>query len=66
MEDSEDIVVEKLKDRGLSCKALKSKIEQSLREAKEFRGYGFSHIAEAEEKIAERLEGLKKQVCKLR
>ncbi len=67
MENDEDIeIVEKLKSRGLSCKSLKLKIEQKLKEAKEFRGYGFLNIAQAEEEIADKLKGLQKDVCKLK
>ena len=67
MENNEDIeVAEKLKNRGLTCKSLKLKIDQKLKEAKEFRGYGFLNIAQAEKEIAEKLNGLQKQVCRLK
>lgn len=67
MESDEDIeIAEKLKSRGLTCKSLKLKIDQKLKEAKEFRGYGFLNIAQAEEDIARKLKGLQEHVCKLK
>ncbi|MFH1802820.1 MAG: hypothetical protein ABH864_05235 [archaeon] len=61
----EDDIIEKLRDRGLTCSKLKAKIQQALKQAREFRGYGFMNIAQAEEVTAQKLRGLKTHVCKL-
>jgi len=64
--EEDDVLVDTLKSRGLSCGKLKSVEDRERREAGDFRKLGFSQIAEAQEASANRIKELRRKVCKLR
>lgn len=59
-------LVDTLKNRGLSCARLKSLENGERKDAKTFRSVGFQNIATAQEASADKIQQLRKKVCKLR
>lgn len=66
MAKEEQVDIETLKDRGLSCPKLKRMIDNKLKDAKDFRAVGFNNIANAEETNAKKIRALQKKVCLLK
>jgi len=66
MANQEQIDIEQLKSRGLSCSKLKSMEKRQRNDAKSFRQVGFTNIATNEEQIADKINKLRKKVCLLK
>jgi len=62
----ENIDIETLKARGLTCERMKQLEERQFKDAKLFRDVGFIGIANVEEQTALKIKGLRKKVCLLR
>ena len=62
----EEINIEQLKVRGLTCGKLKSLEKRQRKDAESFRKVGFGNIADIEEKTAEKIKQLRQKVCLLR
>lgn len=66
MVKEQNLDIEQLKARGLTCARLKSMEKKQLEDAKKFRKVGFNNIANTEEETAKRISNLRKKVCLLR
>jgi len=62
----ENIDIEKLKERGLSCGKLKNMELNKLNDAKLFRSVGFINLANGEDASADKIKSLRKKVCLLK
>jgi len=58
--------IQTLRDRGLTCGKLKSRITDSLKDSSEYRKLGLSRPANAEENVARYLRQIKNKVCLLK
>ncbi len=66
MARSPQIDIEQLKSRGLSCAKLKAMESRQRKDSSEFRKAGFNNIAQTEDQVANKIKGLRKQVCLLK
>lgn len=63
---AENIDIELLKKRGVTCGKLRSMENDSFNDAKRFRQSGFNNIANIEEQLASKIKSLRKKVCLLK
>jgi len=64
--EQEEDIVDKLRERGLSCSKLQSLEKREIKEAGEFRKIGFTQIASAQEISASKIKNLRQKICKLK
>lgn len=66
MAKKQEINVEDLKSRGLSCSKLKKMEQDQFKNAEQFRRVGFNNIANSSEANAKKIKGLRQKVCLLK
>lgn len=63
---AEEINLEVLKSRGLTCGKLRNMEKDSFSDAKKFRESGFNNIADVEEQVASKIKNLREKICLLK
>jgi len=56
-------VGEQMKERGLTCSALKDRITTGVTAGKDFRAFGWQNLAQKQEDVVTTLKELDKRVC---
>lgn len=66
MAKQQEVNVEDLKSRGLTCSKLRKMEQDQFKNAEQFRRVGFSNIANSSEANAKKIKGLRQKVCLLK